>query len=262
VTSAALVLATLAGLAAIADWAAVVRSHKRLEYVFKPATVVLLIGVALALDPHDTAVRAWFVVALGFSLLGDVFLMLPRASSDRSSRGPAGNDGSSSGLFLGGLAAFLAAHVAYAGGLVTDGVTAGKVLAGVVVVAVAMAAAGWPIVRGARRAAPAMVGPVLAYMVVISTMLAVAVGTGRAVAVAGAGLFYGSDALIGWSRFAGLHPAGQKAAGEVAEAAAGEVAEAAARRGNPHARVQDRKPLLIIVTYHLGQTGLVLSLAV
>jgi uncharacterized membrane protein YhhN len=253
VTSAALVLLTLAGGAAIVDWVAVSRSHKPLEYVFKPATVVLLIGVALALDPHDATVRAWFVAALVFSLLGDVFLMLPGVSTHRSSREPAPQAGSSSGLFLGGLAAFLAAHVAYAAGLVTDGVTAAGVFAGVAVVAVTMAVAGWPIVRGARRAEPAMLKPVVAYMVVISTMLAVAVGTGRAMAIAGAGLFYVSDALIGWSRFVGLHPPPQNRP---------EVTPAAAGADNPHGRTQHRMPLVIIVTYHLGQAGLVLSLAV
>ena len=54
-----------------------------------------MIAAALALDPTSEAARTWFVVALVFSLLGDVFLMLP------------------SDAFVAGLSAFLLAHVAY-----------------------------------------------------------------------------------------------------------------------------------------------------
>jgi len=62
---------------------------------------------------------------------------------------------------------------------------------------------------------------------VISLMVASAIGTESLVAVAGASLFYASDALIAWNRF--IH-----------EYAWGRVA--------------------IMVTYHLGQILLVLSL--
>jgi uncharacterized membrane protein YhhN len=65
-------------------------------------------------------------------------------------------------------------------------------------------------------------------MVVISAMLVCAVGTRHPAAIIGAGLFYTSDALIGWNRFVREHEYG---------------------------------PLAIIVTYHLGQILLVLSLA-
>ena len=68
-------------------------------YVCKPATLVFLIAVALALDPVHGDMRTWFVVALVLSLLGDIFLMLP---SDR---------------FVFGLGAFLLGHVAYTVGL-------------------------------------------------------------------------------------------------------------------------------------------------
>ena len=57
---------------------AVHQEQKTLEYVCKPLTLGLLIGCALALDPADEAVRAWFVAALVLSLAGDVFLMLPQ----------------------------------------------------------------------------------------------------------------------------------------------------------------------------------------
>jgi uncharacterized membrane protein YhhN len=65
-------------------------------------------------------------------------------------------------------------------------------------------------------------------MGVISLMVASAIGTGHLLAVAGAASFYASDALIAWNRFV---------------------------RGTAHAGVA------IMVTYHLAQMGLVLSLA-
>ena len=46
-----------------------------------------------------------------------------------------------------------------------------------------------------------MAKPVLAYMLVISAMVATAIGAGRFFAVVGAVLFYASDSLIAWDRF-------------------------------------------------------------
>ena len=78
-----------------------------------------------------------------------------------------------------------------------------------------------------RRSEPALGPPVLAYMGVISAMLVCAIGTGAPLAIAGALLFYASDALIGWGRFVEARPWGD---------------------------------LAVMVTYHLGQVLLVLFL--
>jgi uncharacterized membrane protein YhhN len=69
-----------------------------------------------------------------------------------------------------------------------------------------------------------MVVPVVAYLVVISAMVVSAFGTEGRWAVVGASLFYASDATLAWNRF--LEP----------------------RRFGP---------LAVMVTYHLGQAGLV-----
>ena len=63
--------------------------------------MVLLIGVALELNVSSDLERGAFVVALVFSLIGDVFLMLP---GER--------------WFVFGLGSFLAGHLAYVVGLV------------------------------------------------------------------------------------------------------------------------------------------------
>jgi len=73
-----------------------------------------------------------------------------------------------------------------------------------------------------------MVAPVAAYMSVISAMVVLAIGSGEAIAAAGALTFYCSDALIAWDRFV-----------------------APKRWARP----------AIMATYHLAQAALVVSLA-
>jgi uncharacterized membrane protein YhhN len=210
VTAGAFLLLALALVAAVGDWIAVHQEAKGLEYVCKPLTMVLLIGAALALDPADPAVRTWFVVALVLSLAGDVFLMLPKD------------------LFVFGLGAFLLGHIAYIVGMHVEGVDGARFLVGIIIVMVVLSVIGTAILRGVRAGPdPGLAGPVVAYMFVISAMLASAIGVGNGAAIVGASLFYVSDALIAWNRFL---------------------------RETPHARVS------IMVTYHLAQVGLVLSL--
>jgi uncharacterized membrane protein YhhN len=209
VNAAAFVLLALALAAAFCNWLAVANTNKGAEYLCKPATMVLLMALAVALDPRDPTARTWFLVALAFSLAGDVFLMLPRD------------------LFLFGLAAFLVAHLAYVAGMVVDGFGAGGLLAGVLLVAVGILVLGTQIVRAAYASESQMVVPVMVYIGVISAMVVAAVGVGEPLGIAGALLFYSSDALIGWSRFV---------------------------------REYAWAPVVIMVTYHLGQLGLVLSL--
>ena len=210
-TSGAWALLAVAGVFAVFNWVAAARDSKRLEYVSKPATMVALVGVALALDPVHPDTRAWFVAALMLSLLGDVFLMLPRES------------------FVAGLASFLIAHVAYTVGLnLHAGTATALVVASVVVVLVGVTVAV-PILRGLRSGGQQeLAGPVVAYMVVITAMLVSALATGNPWAAGGAALFYASDAMIAWTRFV---------------------------------RPQPGSGVAIMVTYHLGQAGLVLSLA-
>jgi uncharacterized membrane protein YhhN len=206
-TGVAWVFLAVAAIFAVGNWVAVARDHRVGIYVCKPATLVALVAAALALDPAHSDVRAWFVVALALSLAGDVLLMLPRDA------------------FVAGLAAFLLAHLAYAVGLNlhTEGIW---LLA--VPVFVAAALVGGRLVDGIRaRGEPAMVGPVVAYVLVISVMVASALASGSWVAAAGAVLFMASDALIGQNRFVTPRP---------------------------------WAPVAIMVTYHLGQALLVLSL--
>jgi uncharacterized membrane protein YhhN len=129
-------------------------------------------------------------------------------------------------MFVAGLAAFLVGHLCYVAGFWSQGPggLAFAVAAAVVVVVVAPLAYR---ILGALRDRPALGVAVGLYMVVISVMLATALATGNVLAGSGAALFVSSDAMIAWDRF--VHPL----------------------------RAAD---LGIMVTYHLGQAGLVLSL--
>ncbi len=207
--AATVVLLGFAGVVAAVNWWSQAVDSRVLEYVSKPTVTALLAAAAVALDPRSPAARPWFVAALVCSLAGDVFLMLP---GDH---------------FVPGLAAFLLAHVLYVVGFIVGGLSGLAVLAGAGVVVVALVPLARVIVRGARRTDPAVVMPVIVYIVVISCMVVAAFGSWRAAAIIGALLFASSDSLIAWNRFVGATPAAAVA---------------------------------IMVTYHLGQLGLVLSL--
>ena len=205
-------LLVAAGVAAVGDWVAVARRPSPLEYLWKPATLALLVGVALALDPVDDGQRAWVVAALVLCLAGDVFL-LPRPD-----------------LFVAGLVSFLLGHVAYVVGFLVRGADEPVwALAGAAVAVAAGAVVGTRVLRAVRAGPdPDLAVPVVLYMAVISAMVVTAAATGVAVAAAGALLFYASDATLALDRFERRRPWG---------------------------------PLTVIVTYHLGQALLVVSVA-
>ena len=214
-----LILLVAFAVVAVVDWVAVARGDRRLEYAAKPAALALLIAAAVAMDPADDAARTALVVALGCSLAGDVALMLPGRD--------AGGDGPN--LFVAGLAAFLLGHVAYVAAFWIAGVEAGWLVAGAAVAAAVAVGVGRPVLAAVRRSPePGMAPPVAAYIAVICTMVLSAIGTGDALAIAGALVFATSDSLIARERFIGPIPGGR---------------------------------LAIITTYHVAQALLVLSFA-
>jgi uncharacterized membrane protein YhhN len=126
--------------------------------------------------------------------------------------------------------AFAVGHIAYIAGFWVAGLSAGWAGAGLVVVIVGGAILLPPMVRGLRSSGRNnLLIPAIAYAVVISAFMVSAAASGRSVAAAGALLFYASDGLLGWTNFVGP-----------------------LRWGGP----------VNIVLYHLGQTLLVVSLAV
>jgi uncharacterized membrane protein YhhN len=190
-------LLTLA--AAVADWVAVDAGARRpgaswakpVEYAAKPLTLLLLLvtAVATAHGRHlPSVVVAATIVALGFSLLGDVFLLLPEEK-----------------WFVPGLGAFLLAHAAYVVAFVrlhnTLSYAISFVFVGLVLATTAFVTVGRRILAGAKAEDPKLGGPVLAYLTVISLMMVTAWWTGDIRIVLGALLFCFSDAVIGWTKF-------------------------------------------------------------
>lgn len=204
------------------DWLAVVRRWKRLEHIFKPATLVtVLIGAyLLTRGPHDTWVARFFLSGLALSLAGDIILMLPER------------------FFTSGLVAFLLAHLCYIVGL-NQTLPPWPALALAVVVAAIGLALYRSIAAGLRRQGKMeLLAPVALYSLVLSLMLLSAwatllrpewAGLRRVLVIGGGSLFTASDTMLAWERFI---------------------------RPSPRLR------LTSIATYHLAQIALAASIAV
>lgn len=196
---------------------ALYKQWSRVEWFAKPAVMVCL-GIGLGSAAGWEGAAFWFGVGLVFSLIGDVLLMI---SLDR--------------FFIRGLIAFLLAHVAYIIGFNSPlpPISAWSVILAVLV--------GWGGARVLRRILTAihekgqgrMRLPIAVYGIVISLMLLSSMlklndlswNAGAALLVSiGAFLFYISDVILAWNKF---------------------VAPI------QHGRIYN------IVTYHLGQIGLI-----
>lgn len=206
-----LILASLGVVLAVSDWVAVWQGRPPIRAITKPAPMVVLIAVAIMLDPADATIRGIFVVGLALSLVGDIFLL------------PTGE-----GWFLAGLGSFLLAHVAYIVGLLLAPTTIWGILAGVAVMLTTGGVWGRRVVGAvAADGNRGLMGPVVAYLIVISTMVVAAFGTGAWWAIAGASLFFISDSVLAWDRF--VEPL-------------------------------EFGPVAVMVTYHLAQVSLVVWL--
>jgi uncharacterized membrane protein YhhN len=183
VTAPAWAFLAITAVVAVADWVAVVRSMRSLEYVSKPAVMIGLIAVALELKPVSSTERAFFVAALVLGLVSDVFLMLPRD------------------MFLMGLLAAFVEHLAYIAAFRARALSAGLLSTATVIALVSVVVLFPPIYRAVRENRTGLVVPIIAYMLVFVVMVASAGGTGSLVALAGALLFFYSDALLAWNRF-------------------------------------------------------------
>lgn len=158
-----------------------------LNYLFKPLTTSLILGVALIASAGNWSVYAISIaVALLFCLAGDVWLMLPE---DR---------------FITGLESFLLGNLVYGFAFATSIRLPGIPWLTVPIVAVGAFVLGylWPGLKSSLR------GPVSAYVAVMVAMSSLAAyrasGTpspGALSAAAGAALYLMSDAMLAIDRF-------------------------------------------------------------
>ena len=184
---AALVFAVLETLALWKKWT-------RLEYLAKPAVMVILF-LWLWTSVGLNGASLWFGLGILLSLTGDVLLMI---SLDR--------------LFMAGLVAFLLAHLAY---LIGFNIPIPEISAWGFVLAIIVGLGSVRVMRRivaplAAKGQGRMRTPIIIYGVVISLMLLSAMmkmtdftwSTGAAVLVGvGAFLFYISDIILAWHKF-------------------------------------------------------------
>ncbi len=207
----------LAVILAIADWYAVEKDISWLRYSAKPLVIIALC-VWLLLQPISFSEIFWFLLALVFSLIGDIWLMAPPR------------------FFMVGLASFLFTQVCYVIGFNRElppptwqvfSMAGAFIILGVFV---------YPVLfRGVKRKSGArkLQGATLFYYILISLMAFSAMTTlirpgwersaGVLVAIGGL-LFFFSDFLLAYDRFI---------------------------RQVKHGR------LAVHITYHLGQFGLI-----
>lgn len=161
-------------------------------FASKPMTMVFLLAATLSASPSGLArYRGLIAAGLLCSLVGDVLLLWPDS------------------FFVGGLAAFLAAHVCYLTAFRQDGGDrpGTAVLVPLLAVATGALALVWDGLGGLRA-------PVLVYVAVIVAMWWAAIGRWRvrrspsaALAALGATVFVVSDGLLALNRFRAPLPA-------------------------------------------------------
>ena len=155
------------------------------ERVLKPLASTAFVAAAVANGAHRTPYGVAILAGLAFSWWGDVLLI------SRAKR-----------VFLAGLVAFLLGHVAYSVAFARRGVAVGAAAAALALMAAALVLVGRWLLPSVERP---MRAPVLAYMGVITVMVALAAGTfaahGEPWVLVGAVAFYLSDLSVARDRF-------------------------------------------------------------
>ncbi len=164
------------------------------SYVLKPLTVFLIAALAAARFPLDPFYYSMVLIGLGFSLAGDIALML------RHRR------------FALGLACFLAAHLFYIAAFLEPPSSSPFLL----LLAVLLGAYACIIYRALAPSLGRLKPAVLAYLVVLLCMLLAAANRWRAapapdtmLPALGAGLFVVSDSLLAVRQFRRDFPSAQ-----------------------------------------------------
>lgn len=181
-----ILLTILATIAAALTISAEYHGPKRVGYIFKPLTLVLIISIALLPKyPVSQFYKYMIVAGLVCSLIGDVFLMLP---SDH---------------FVSGLVSFLIAHMFYATAFLVEGNRAVSLWA-----AVPLVVYGGFMLRYLWRGLGKLKVPVIVYMLVLLLMAWIAISrflitkqNGSLLAAVGAILFVASDSFLALDKF-------------------------------------------------------------
>jgi uncharacterized membrane protein YhhN len=187
-------------LIAALDWVAVARGWKKVDYLAKPACMLILLGLLMVVASSGSLPLICFTLGIFFSLIGDIFMMISHARF-------------SNGWFIPALIAFLLANLSYISGLnmpLPNGSTIWS-LGMAVVLALTAARILRRIIAGVRlKGLKRLVFPVGLYGMVITLMLLSALLTlsssvwkasASGLVALGAVLFYFSDVLLAWNKF-------------------------------------------------------------
>lgn len=188
----AVLLVAVLGTAVVAalDWRAVARHDRRTEGWAKPAVMVGLIAVALALGATGSATGRLVLVALLLGMVGDVLLL-----EDTQPR------------FLGGLAAFLVGHLAWVAAFVTSGLDRpGLAWVGAAILVIALVAGRRILPAALAEGGAVLTAAVAAYMAVIGGMAVLGWATGDVLVGLGAALFVVSDTVLALGKFVDERP--------------------------------------------------------
>lgn len=185
-------LLVLVGLSICGYLVAIARQAYIWKYILKPGTMVLIMIVAF-LKVDEVGTFGWLILlGLLFSVIGDIFLMLP---SDR---------------FVPGLISFFIAHVVYVVAFPAKWEITGTTVLEIFVL-LAIATIFFRYLRpGVKQDGGVVLQiAVLLYISVISLMVFRALQSGMLLLIAGALLFYLSDAILSWNRFVRKHKWGE-----------------------------------------------------
>jgi uncharacterized membrane protein YhhN len=183
VSGAEVVLVVAAVVIAPVNWVSVRYGGDVLRGVTKAAVLALLVVAAIVAPADHTLVQVLVVLALAFSLAGDVALLREE-------------------LFIFGLVWFLLAHLLYTAAVLTepDWVPVRAGIGGALALLVVVML-GSRLDRSLHGQPSALRYGVRAYTLVIVTMLVVAWSAGPLLMASGAAFFVASDSLLGWNRF-------------------------------------------------------------
>ncbi|MCD6400720.1 MAG: lysoplasmalogenase, partial [Anaerolineales bacterium] len=178
---------------AVINWISISIHLKTCNYISKPATIIALMAWLWQVSGFQGHM-IWFAIALIFSLIGDIFLMLPKER------------------FLYGLLAFMLGHLAYIIGLNNTPPPINLASLSISLIVIFTGVAIYRVISSSLREKNLRKyeKPVLVYTIVISIMLISALLTlvrGEWNAYSslfisfGAILFFLSDTFIAWHKF-------------------------------------------------------------
>lgn len=165
---------------------AIYYENKIYKFIWKPGTMILIIILAITESGLSTTFSYWVLLALVFSLMGDIFLMLREK------------------WFIYGLVSFLIAHILYIVGFIvsfsfTFSLNIFLLIIALIIMAVILYFYLYENVR--KEGGKKLLFAVALYIIIITTMVSLAIMTSTKILIAAAFLFFISDAILAVNKF-------------------------------------------------------------